>query len=448
MRRLPRVLAVSSATLLLLSSRGAWAAETFDAFTFSSLVNQNVNVMAANQRLLRAQELVDYDGWYFGFASRGAPASYRMSDGSTLDAGVARVLLATGGRVANLVDDLSLYAGVQLDHASASDFPNVMSPAGSGKGKGELVVGFFSEAVLHGGASYQGFSLSAGVMAQTMRFDADPAGRFVPYGYPDDEDRNFRPGTPALVRARQGEQQTQWNYFANLDSDRGYSLGALFGQVEELTEQGQSQVASTLAALRALAQPRDLLRSLSSQALGYPGLGLNRYAPGVDYYGDRFEELQAAVRDVRPIPPTRSEALYEVPLVWDRILGIPVGTRLVPQVSPELLFRLAEVSAAFQAGVFEAGARAMVFRRGDAYTGATDLYAGVHVTDPKEKKGISVNASYSFNNPDSATFLPLPNAHVLGLGFMLGLPEALPPPVPIARDPLEKEQPYTGEGVP
>jgi hypothetical protein len=438
-RALPRALAVSaSASALLLASPPARAAETFDAFTLSSLVNQNVNVMVANQRLLRAQEIVGFDGWYFGFASRGAPASYRMSDGSTLDGGVARAFLVAGGRMANLFMDLSVYAGIQVDHASASDFPNVMSPAGSSEGKGEKVVGFFSEAIFHGGVSMQGVSLSGGVLAQTMRFDADPAGRFVPYGYPDDQDRNFRPGTPALVRARQGEQQAQWSYFVNLDSDRGYALGALFSQVEEVTERGQSQVDSALAAVRALAQPRDLLSSLSSQALGYPGLGLNRYAPGVDYYGDRFKELQKAVRDVRPIPPTRSAAIYEVPLVWDRILGSPVSTRFVPQISPEPLFRLADVSASFQADIFEVGARATVFRRADGYTGASDLYAGVHVTDPKEKKGISVNASYSFNNPDSATFLPMPNAHVLGIGFMLGLPEALPPPVPIARDPLEQ----------
>ena len=428
---------VSTVVALSCWSLPARATETFDAFTYSSLVNQNVNVMAANDRLLRAQDLVNYDGMYFGIASRGAPAKYRMSDGTTLDGGVARVLLALGGRSA-ILPNLAVYGGLQLDHASASDFPNVFATSGSSEGKGEKVVGFFSEAVIHGGISFDGIGLTGGVLAQTMRYDADPAGRFVPYGYPDNEDRSFRAGTPALVRARQGEQQTQWNYFVNLAYDRDYSLGALFSEVEQRTEQGQSEVQRTLTALRAMAQPRELLSGISSSAMGFPGVGLNRYAPGVDYYGDRFEGLQRAVRDVAPIPPTRDKALYEAPLIWDRILGSPVSARFVPQFSPELLFRLADLSASFQADIFEAGARAMVFRRGDAYTGAGDLYAGVYLTEPEARQGYSFNVSYSYNSPDSATFLPLPNAHVLGLGFMFGLPEAMPPPVPIARDPLEQ----------
>lgn len=419
-------------------SMTAQAVEEFDAFTLSSVVNQSVNVLAAHQRLLRAQTLTDYQGFYFGFAGRGAPAKYLMADGTTLDAGLARWLLAFGGRYADLAPGFSVYGGVQLDVASVSDWPNIMGPAGSSKGKGETIVGFYSEALIHGGVTYEGLSLAGGAMATSIRFDADPSGRFVPEGYPDESGRNFRPGTPGLVRARQGEQDNSWTYFVDLDSDRGYSLGALISEVEQLSERGGYSMDRSLAALRALAQPRDLIGPVLPKNTGYPGIGLNRYAPGLDYYGDRFEELQQAVSEVRDLPPTRDEALYEIPVVWDYMLGVPVSTRLVPQVAPEVLFRLADVSASFHEGVFEGGARVMGFRRGDGYTGAVDVYTGVHVTDPKDRTGFSVNVSYSFNSPDSATFLPLPNAHVLGFGMVLGLPEVMPPPVPIARDPLEE----------
>jgi len=217
-------------------------------------------------------------------------------------------------------------------------------------------------------------------------------------------------------------------------------LGGLVGQVERIREQGQSEVNQTLAALRAMAQPYDLIRKALPKKAGLPGLGLNRYAEGLDYYGDRFKGMQNAVANGEPLPATPTKATYEVPFVWDRIAGTPFSSRVVTQVQPDPLFRLAELSAVAQSELFRGGARAMVFRRGEGYTGSVDTFGGVHMGSKGGDAGFSFTLSYSYNSPDMATFLPLPNAHVIGMQLMMGLPEAMPPPVPIARDPLEERK--------
>jgi len=42
-----------------------------------------------------------------------------------------------------------------------------------------------------------------------------------------------------------------------------------------------------------------------------------------------------------------------------------------------------------------------------------------------------MTVSYSYNTPDSATFLPIPNAHVAGVQWIYGRPEMGRPLVPL-----------------
>jgi hypothetical protein len=448
--RASRALGLCVSAAIATSALSARAAESFDATTLAAVIGQNVNVMAAHQRLLRAQSVTGFQGLYYGIAGRVAPASYPMSDGTVEEGGLARNLLAVGGLFGPR--EFNVYGGLQLDWATASDFPNPFSPIGDNGNRGSVIAGA-GELMFHAGVAFQGVSVAGGWLLQVSEYDADPAGRFIRNGYPDPNARQFRPGAPSSVTEL--SRTTHSTYFTNIDYDEGYSLGALIGKAKEIKETGEQTTKTTVSAIQALAQPFRLARQLGlPEAVGLPGIGLNRYAPEVDYYGDRFNDVKDAIANGGAQPPTREDAIYEIPVVSNDLGGLPVYTRLVTQVSPTPLFRLAEVGASAESPFFRAGARAMMFRRGDSYTGAFDSYAGVFVSTETMREeikkeggdemegayGLSALLSYSFNSPDSSTFVPLPNAHVIGISVMVGLPEALPPPVPIFHDPLEKAE--------
>lgn len=441
--------ALAAGVWLLPSS--ASAQERYDATTLEAVIGQNVNVMAAHQRLLRAQSLTNFQGFYYGISGKVAPAKYTMSDGTTEEGGLARNLLVLGGRGGDR--ELGFYGGLQLDWATASGFPNPFQAIGQDNGNRGTVVAGAGELVFHGGLSVSGVSIAGGFLLQASRYDADPAGRFIRNGLPDEVEREFRPGSPESLESL--GQQTHGTYFVNLDYDEGYFLGALVGKADEVRKDGERVQQTTVSAVRALAQPYDLIRSMKlPEAVGFPGLGLNRYAPGVDYYGDRFQQVKDAAETGAAPPATRDDAIYEIPLVSDQLGGLPIATRVIGQVSPTPMFRLADVSVhAPENDYVRAGARAMFFKRGDGYTGSFDAYGGLYMTldeSPGENRnyeaGLAVLLAYSYNSPDSTTFVPLPNAHVFGIQVSVGLPEALPPPVPIFRDPLDDLEAKEGEG--
>lgn len=340
------------ATVAMLASAPSHAVETYDANTLSAVIGQNVNVMAAHQRLLRAQSVTDFQGPYYGISGRVAPAKYSMADGTTEEGGLGRNLLVLGLRGRN--ESFSFYGGMQLDWATASDFPNSFAPIGDGEGGRGTVVAGAGQLLFHGGVAYEGLSVAGGWMLQASRYDADPAGRFIRDGYPDELEREFRPGAPSSLDAL-GEQSQSY-YFVNVDNDEGFFLGALVGKVDEIRRDGERARQTTLSAVRTLAQPYRLLDSLElPEAIGVPGFGLNRYAPEVDYYGDRFDDVQRAAETGAPPPPTREDAIYEVPVVADQLADLPISTRVIGQVAPTPLFRLADVSAHVKSTLFRAG---------------------------------------------------------------------------------------------
>lgn len=70
------------------------------------------------------------------------------------------------------------------------------------------------------------------------------------------------------------------------------------------------------------------------------------------------------------------------------------------------------------------------------YLGAWD---DIVMIGPKTSSN-SATVSYSFNSPESDTFVPLPYAHVFGVQFVLGVPDVAKRLVPIVRPKVEPAQ--------
>ncbi|MBI4815152.1 MAG: hypothetical protein HY791_02765 [Deltaproteobacteria bacterium] len=218
-----------------------------------------------------------------------------------------------------------------------------------------------------------------------------------------------------------------------------------------------------------LGRPEKLAQRLGLSPWLTPLLGLARYAAGVDYYRDLAEGAET-VADAG-----RAPSAYEVQLGVDDLFQLGLGLKAGAQVSPTPLRRLAQLEFhnGFYVDITEhtsasvvGGLRALIFRRGARYVPSTDAYLalglsaafGEEASSSNELEEVGepdsnwrvrpaasywVTASYSYNSPDSVTFFPIPDAHVIGLQLVVGALELARPLVPIVSP--RKDKPDSGE---
>jgi hypothetical protein len=423
------------ACVLLLGEADASAAEPYDANTMRPYVANDVNALIANRLFLQSMLAIDATPFTFGVGVRGTPASYRTLGGAVVDGGLSRqqyVLSVGRGRPTT---GFAIFGGANLSRVLPTQFPNVTANLQNSEGRSPLRAAGGS-LVLFAGAAYQGIAVELGYFVSGFTIDSDVSGRLA--SCPDLSGcggMTQRPGSP-FPSGPTTENINRTSYLLNLETAKGYSLGILFGGVDELTATGERIVKDRLAALRALAQPYDLV----SRDIGLLGAGLNVLAPEVDYYGDRVPDLRKAAERGVPPPVEDGGNIVEFPIVGDHLANTGALARLIVQAAPSPLFRLLEVGYAYEGDpsgklVPQAGVRAKLFRRADAHVPSWDAYAGglwvLRKGEPDaEGRGLSAYVSYSYNSPDSLTFLPIPDAHVVGLQLVYGNPIALPPPVP------------------
>ena len=195
--------------------------------------------------------------------------------------------------------------------------------------------------------------------------------------------------------------------------------------------------------MRAQFSPVRLIDRLElREKLGVPGIGFERYAAEIDYWGDRFQDARRqaeavanGIQNANPIPTTTSqEETWEIPVFVDDIAGTGLRARVIPQVKPEVKLRAVEVSYFLSGEGFKVGARTFAFQRGSSFTGSGEAYVALQPAffDNFSIFGVPwVTLSYSYNTPESATFLPIPNAHVIGAQWLYGLPEMGRPLIPL-----------------
>ncbi len=175
---------------------------------------------------------------------------------------------------------------------------------------------------------------------------------------------------------------------------------------------------------------------------GLPAVGLRKLDDAIDYYGEakRGELLEPG--DPVPEPPTVGAAQYETDFGTDDVLRGGLRWRARLRVSPSVLFRYAELGYVQEYDLAEdkgvrVGARAMVVSRSDEYAPAGEGY--VFGRAGERDRGFHLGLSYSYDSPDGATFLPIRQAHVFGVQFVLGPPDGARPLVPLVREIDERQ---------
>lgn len=389
----------------LVIAKAAQASPRLDGPDVLGLAASAVNAVKMHQQAMAAQLELDEVPFFFELAARGSPARFVRNDGVEVDGGLTRYGLSMGGGFGSTWE-YGGFAGVQYDTVSASSFPNLFEPA---KGLGFDI----TQALLYAGASFYGFQVSYGAYLDPRVSGFDAAGGLEP---PDSTGEAYA-GTEASYRLMTFE--------------------SVFGLSGDATWVMDDEGSRKLEATRIRINMKRLMYAFDAERLGIPIVALERFAKGVDYFGDRFADATQV----------ESEETTYVPIEVSDVLGSGFGMRAVTQVKPEVLFRLAELRWLYRvSGVivedvlsdFAAGGRAQVFRRGDGYVPSADVYLAFQ---PDFYAFFSVFGapwmalSYSYNSPDSGTFFALPDTHIVGIQLVYGAVEMARPLLPISPAP-------------
>mgnify|MGYP003381541333 CR=1 FL=1 len=81
-------------------------------------------------------------------------------------------------------------------------------------------------------------------------------------------------------------------------------------------------------------------------------------------------------------------------------------------------------------------ARSTAYQRNGVAQAAGDAFVMVRL--PGDVVPAGVTGSYSYNSPNTTTFLPIPRAHVFGLQVTVGNPQASRPLIPLVREVLDE----------
>lgn len=421
---------------MLASFSSVASAETYYGPEIVSLARQTVDVLKLHQHVLEQQLVLDRTPAYFDLTLRSMPATLQFDDGTRSKVGISRVGLSTGFGFGKPRTGFAAFAGIQVDMVATTEFPNFFTQReGFEVGQGTF----------YGGLAAHGFQVTYGMMAETSGRGLNPQGYFTRRTF------EFRPGTPAEVRESAAQGDTMSSFFTFSQAE-GLTVGATLA---ELGEEATTQI----AALRAQFAPARLIDRLKlREKLGVPGIGFERYAAEIDYWGDRFQEarrqaeaLANGIQSANPTQPTGSrEETWEIPIFLDDIAGTGLRARVIPQVKPAVKLRAVEASYFYSGESVKAGARAFAFQRGSSFTGSGEAYVALQ---PEYFKYFSIfgvpwmTLSYSYNTPESATFLPIPNAHVIGAQWIYGPPEMGRPLVPLmAKEERSREESENEEG--
>lgn len=414
---LRRDLSVLAGACLLLLARPA-SAQTYYGPEVAALARQSVDVMKMHTYAMRAQLALDRAPMYLELTFRGTPARFRFDDGRTLKAGLSRLGFGAGLGVGQPRSGVAGFLGAQGDYAYVSEFPVLFSrPKEFRSGTQQLM--------LYGGFAVHGFQVSGGIVARTGFNGLNRQGFFTA-----GNGAGVRPGAPpdaiAGGASESREEQTSVAPFVSFTQAEGVTAGLSFARIKQ-------EAATRLAALRTEVAPERLAKTLSNAFI--PGLGFDHFAQGIDYYGDTFAQMRSiAERNAAGLPTVSADSIPVpatslIPVGLYDIAQTGLSLRQVTQVSPNALFRQAGLSYVFRyEQMFRAAARADLFKRGDGFTGSFEAYGAFAPTD---KFSAWVTVSYSYNTPDAATFLPIPNAHVLGIQWVFGPPEMARPLVPL-----------------
>ena len=391
----------------------AWAVETYDGTAFQALARQSVDVMALHQIVAQSELNLDRTLPHLSLTFRSAPANFVTGDGTKSSGGLARMLFSVGGGFGAPSSEVSLVGGIDMDTAYTSHFPVFFERGGP---RAE-----WTQALVYARGAVYGFSGSVGLLVSSTK-GLDNYGQFTGGAQLD-----YRPGAPDDVDSGD-DAKVSTAVIVSFRQAEGFGLGLTYADLVRRLPDGRKEMNRAVAAVRTQIAPERL-----APEVGVPTLGLDRLAGELDYYLDQYEAGREAASQAQALPASATKAIYELPVGMENIAAAGLRARIVPQISPDVKFRM--IDAAWSTtGLdqedlpFSGGARVTVFSRSGSYVPSVDLFAGIRISQVAS----SWTVSYSFNSPDTTTFFPVPNAHVIGFQYVLGAPESAPAIVPIA----------------
>lgn len=358
-------------------------------------------------------------------------ANFVLNDGRTLHGGrLSRVGISVGGGLGKPRSGLAVFAGLTMDLAGVAwKNSGQGDPADFGTNAGDGI-GYL-------GLAAHGFALTGGARIRSKLSQLDINDQFTT----GMDTPIYRQGTPAGVRDTtrdSQEKEIQRGYVFNLYHAEGVSLGAVVEQFKSAVESGAQQETTRFTALRGLIQPEELMKRIDLRQLGVPSLGLDRFAAGVDYYGDTYKDIRRAAEQGTALPAASTKSMYELPIGVYDIAALGFRAVFTPELYPNPRFRSLEVGWTFRSPNytelhinFDLGARGFAFYRGDGYTGGGEGFVAGGVG----KYHFAFSASY--NAPGSSNFFPIPDTVVYGVQAIIGPVDMARPLIPMigqARD--------------
>lgn len=429
-----------AATVLALPSE-ATAEPIFTGRGVSDSAQRSIDLVEDHLVFLQHQALRDSTLMYVDGTARWAPGRALLNDGQTVPANLSRTGLGFGGGFGR-PSRVALFAGVTWDIIALS------GPAFSGiRGFGAPAAG---QALLFLGGAVYGVQVSYAARYSGMGggdFGRDPAGNFQSRSA-QEEGVDFRPGTPSEVRNEDAGGNREFDVLTVYDDHLGVFAAATWTNEWQYTGEPRRK----LSEVRAHLQPLRLWARDFVETFGLPAAGVTRLDPLRDYYqeGDVYQEV-ASLEERAAEPEDEPAAEYEVDFGSDDVLAGGLRWRARGQVAPSVRFRRAEVGLVREVGLgkqaLRVGARAHAVYRGDTIEPAGDAF--VQLSSASTEMSVlgaqraSFALSYSYDSPDTTTFLPIPNAHVFGVQVLIGDPEASKPLIPLVRT-VEKKHGATG----
>jgi hypothetical protein len=389
--------------------------QPLDGNTFAAIASQSTNVMKLHNDFLKAQSDYDIAAVYALFDAKSAQLPILMNDGQTFHGGVVHEEYGLGLGFGHPHSSAAVFAGAQFDVLRTGSFP-----------LGNPVLNFHAQRqdmLVYGGFGIKGFQVDYGWRRTTRITGLDGEGEFIAL-----PETAYRDGTPSIVADPTAHDVESSSFIVSAYEAHGVGIGALFA---DLLPSGNYTPADArkkvLAALHSKFEPADLF----GEGKGNLGFGLDRYAPGVDYYDEEGDGAQrpdsAGVGDGAERPEATRPS-WEIPLGGRGIGGTGFDLRLTPEVSPTIRLRQTEVGGKLILSRMVFGGRWVETNRNGHFEPSFDAYwQGQRVYFNNNFFSAFVLAvSYSYNSPDPSLFVPFARGHVIGVQVSIGIPAIHP----------------------
>lgn len=425
-----RALGLALSATVLVAAPSALGETIFTGPGIYESTKRSMDIIGSHLLLLQAQNEHRKLLSYIGVTSRWAPGHFLLNDGRQAAGTVGRSRLNLGFGLGGL-ESWGVFAGADMDFVHLS-----------------LPVGWAGQSYLFAGLAVADLQITFASMQNLTgqrAFARDVYGNFQATA-----DRGgggglpFRPGTPRGI-AYPGDDSLWLHEVLSVYEDRTGAFAALVWANTPVYDETDGPAGPRsvfvesryrLSEARLNLQP---LRQLLPRDFGLPMLGFSRLDPLKDYYqqADAYRALATDPGTSAAPSEANSSAPYEIELGSDDVLAGGLRIHVVQELSPSVKFRRGELGVVEEyplggGRTFRFGARGVTYSRGDALTLSWDSYVQVAPLTGYGSK-LHLAASYSYNSPDSTTFIPIPDAHVFGFQVVFGVPETSRPLIPLIR---------------